>query len=134
LDAPVTGSKSHAAAGELTFLVGGPETALERARPVLEAMSKKIVHVGPTGSGAILKLINNFMCGVQAASLAEALVWIERSGLNPETAVQVLASGAPGSPLVQTVSARMMAHDFTPNFHLSLMRKDLAYASEEASK
>jgi 3-hydroxyisobutyrate dehydrogenase len=134
LDAPVTGSKSHAAAGELTFLVGGSDTALERTRPVLAVMSKSIVHVGPTGSGAILKLINNFMCGVQAASLAEALVWIERSGLNRDVAVQVLSNGAPGSPLVKTVSARMMARDYTPNFHLSLMRKDLAYASEEASR
>jgi 3-hydroxyisobutyrate dehydrogenase len=134
LDAPVTGSRSHAAAGELTFLVGGSTTALERTRPVLAVMSKSIVHVGPTGSGAILKLINNFMCGVQAASLAEALVWIERSGLNRDMAVQVLSNGAPGSPLVKTLSARMTARDYTPNFHLSLMRKDLAYASEEASR
>jgi 3-hydroxyisobutyrate dehydrogenase len=134
LDAPVTGSKSHAAAGELTFLVGGSDTALARARPVLAVMSKSIVHVGPIGSGATLKLINNFMCGVQAASLAEALVWVERSELNPETAVQVLSNGAPGSPLVKGVAARMMARDYTPNFHLSLMRKDLAYAREEASR
>ena len=134
LDAPVTGSKSHAAAGELNFLVGGSASALARAHPVLAAMSRSVTHVGPTGSGALLKLINNFMCGVQAASLAEALVLIERAGLDRDTAVQVLANGAPGSPLVKTISARMLAADYTPNFHLSLMRKDLEYSQKAAER
>ncbi|HEX3730253.1 MAG TPA: NAD(P)-dependent oxidoreductase, partial [Opitutaceae bacterium] len=71
LDAPVTGSKVHAAAGELNFLVGGSAAALERARPVLASMSKSITHLGPAGSGSRMKLINNFLCGVHAASLAE---------------------------------------------------------------
>jgi len=77
LDAPVTGSKIHAPSGELSFLVGGSAAALEKARPVLAVMSRAIHHLGPTGSGALLKLINNFLCGVQAASLAEALAVIE---------------------------------------------------------
>jgi 3-hydroxyisobutyrate dehydrogenase len=134
LDAPVTGSRAQAAAGELNFLVGGSEGALERARPVLGAMSKSIVHVGPTGSGSLLKLINNFMCGVQAASLAEALALIERTGLDRDVATQVLTNGAPGSPLVRTLLARMIARDYTPNFHLSLMEKDLGYSIQEASR
>jgi len=134
LDAPVTGSRTHAAAGELNFLVGGSSAALERARPVLAAMSKSMIHVGPIGSGALLKLINNFLCGVQAASLAEALVLIERAGLDRDTATQVLANGAPGSPLVKGLLPRMMARDYTPNFHLSLMRKDLDYSSREAER
>ena len=134
LDAPVTGSKPHAASGELLFLVGGSASALETARPALSAMSRAIVHVGATGSGALLKLINNFMCGVQAASLAEALALIERSGLDRAKALEVLTTGAPGSPLVKTLSGRMTARDYTPNFLLRLMAKDLTYAIEEGRR
>ena len=128
LDAPVTGSRAHAEAGELRFLVGGSAAALERARPALAAMGQTIVHVGPTGHGAVLKLLNNFLCGVQAAALAEAVSLIERSGVDERTAFELLANGAPGSPIVKTFLARMTARDYTPNFHLSLMAKDLTYA------
>jgi len=131
LDAPVTGSRLHAASGELLFLVGGSAAALETARPALTAMSRAIVHVGATGRGALLKLINNFMCGVQAASLAEALALIETSGLDRAKALEVLTTGAPGSPLVKALSGRMTARDYTPNFLLRLMAKDLTYALAE---
>ena len=134
LDAPVTGSRVQAENGELNFLVGGSEVALEKARPVFGPMSRSVVHVGPTGSGALLKLINNFMCGVQAASVAEALVLIERAGLDRDLATGVLMNGAPGSPLVKTLLGRMMARDYTPNFYLSLMEKDLAYSMKEAER
>jgi 3-hydroxyisobutyrate dehydrogenase len=131
LDAPVTGSKTHAASGELNFLVGGSPEALEKVRPVLAAMSRSVTHLGPTGSGALVKLINNFVCGVQVASLAEALALIERSGLDRERALEVLTNGAPGSPLFKTVAGRMTKPDYTPNFLLKLMAKDLAYALNE---
>ncbi|HTE44171.1 MAG TPA: NAD(P)-dependent oxidoreductase [Gemmatimonadaceae bacterium] len=134
LDAPVTGSRTQAASGELSFLVGGSVASLGRAQPVFGAMGKSALHVGPTGSGALLKLINNFLCGVQAASLAEALVLIEKAGLDRETATQVLANGAPGSPLVKTLLQRMMAQDYAPHFHLSLMRKDLEYSLKEGQR
>jgi len=134
LDAPVTGSRTQAASGELNFLVGGSETALERARPLFAAMGRSATRVGPTGSGALLKLINNFLCGVQAVSLAEALAVIERAGLDREIATQILANGAPGSPLLKTLSARMTARDYTPHFHLALMRKDLEYSLKEAAE
>lgn len=131
LDAPVTGTKPHAAAGELNFLVGGSEAALNKATPVLQVMSKSIVHLGPSGSGALMKLINNFVCGVQVAALAEGVALIERTELNAEQAVGVLTGGAPGSPLVKMLAARMLARDFTPNFYLRLLAKDLSYAIEE---
>jgi 3-hydroxyisobutyrate dehydrogenase len=134
LDAPVTGSKTRAASGDLSFLVGGENTTLEKVRPVLAAMGKAIVPLGPLGSGALLKLINNFVCGVQVASFAEAMVMIERGGLDCARALEVILNGAPGSPLVKTVSARIAAADFTPNFLLKLMAKDLAYAVQEADK
>ena len=133
LDAPVTGSRVQAEAGQLSFLVGGDEAALEAATPVLKVMSKEIIHLGPVGSGAKMKLINNFLCGVQIASLAEGLTWIERSGLDREKAIAVLKSGAPGSPLLGAISARMMNKNYTVNFLLSLMTKDLLYAQTEAA-
>ncbi len=134
IDAPVTGSKPQAASGELTFLVGGTATAYEKALPVLAAMGRASVHLGPTGSGALLKLINNFVCGVQAASLAEAMALIEKGGLDRATALEILTSGAPGSPLVKTLSARMTKQEYTPNFLLRLMAKDLTYAREEGDQ
>lgn len=134
LDAPVTGSKPHAANGELRFLIGGSETALATARPVLAHLSRDVVYFGPTGSGALMKLINNFLCGVQAASLAEAAALITNAGLDREKALGVLTSGAPGSPLVKTLAARAATGDFTPNFLLRLMEKDLTYAIEEGAR
>jgi 3-hydroxyisobutyrate dehydrogenase len=134
LDAPVTGSRVQAESGQLTFLVGGDESALERVRSVLGSMSKEIVHLGPVGSGSRMKLINNFLCGVQVASLAEGLAWIERSGLNREQALKILCNGAPGSPLLNAISARMVARTYDVNFLLSLMRKDLHYAGTDATK
>ena len=133
LDAPVTGTKPHAANGELLFLVGGSAAALEAARSVLAVMSRDVVHLGPTGSGAMMKLVNNFMCGVQAASLAEASALVRNAGLDREKALAILTNGAPGSPLVKTLAARAAAGDFTPNFVLRLMAKDLTYSIEEGS-
>jgi len=134
LDTPVTGSKTHAASGELNFLVGGSPATLEKARPILQAMSKSITPIGPVGSGALIKLINNFVCGVQIIAIAEAIAMIERSGLDRARALEVLTNGAPGSPLVKMVSARMTAADYTPNFLLRLMTKDLNYSLQEAKK
>src|SRR5262245_35002050 len=87
IDAPVTGSRVQAASGDLLFVAGGDAATVERARPLLAALgSRGVVHAGPVGSGARLKLINNFVCGVQAAALAEAIVLMERGGLTLATA------------------------------------------------
>ena len=133
LDAPVTGSRNQAQAAQLTFLVGGDEDVLDEVRPVLTAMSKQIVHVGPSGSGAKLKLVNNFLSAVQVASFAEALVWLERSGLDVAKSVEFLKSAAPGSFVINGVAPRMTAHNYDVNFYLKLMAKDLLYAEKEAS-
>jgi 3-hydroxyisobutyrate dehydrogenase len=134
VDAPVTGSKVHAETGQLLFLVGGEAEAIARIDPLLSVMGRGTVLLGPVGSGARMKLINNFMAGVQAASLGEALVLIERCGLSVETALSVLYDGAPGSPLVKTVGERMRARDYAVNFQLALMRKDLGYAIAEGER
>jgi 3-hydroxyisobutyrate dehydrogenase len=130
IDAPVTGSRAQAAAGELRFFAGGSEADVSKAEPALKAMGGDVIHLGPVGSGALTKLINNFMCGVQAASLAEGLAMAERSGLDAERVVQVLSNGAPGSPMVKMLSQRMLKHDYAPNFYPALMAKDLDYAAK----
>jgi len=134
IEAPVTGSKPQAEAGELLFLAGGEPQTLDAARPVLATMSRAIVHLGPIGSGSTMKLVNNFLSGVEAAALAEALAVIENSGLNRDAAFDILANGAPGSPLVKGVGKRMMARDYRVNFALHLMLKDLTYAVAEGAR
>lgn len=134
VDAPVTGSKPQAAAGELLFLAGGASDAIAKAQPALLVMGRGVVHLGANGSGALLKLINNFLCGVQAASFAEAASLIHAGGLDSEKALSVLTNGAPASPLVKTISARAAAQDPTVNFSLRLMAKDLGYAIEAAKR
>ena len=134
LDAPVTGSKTHAANGEMVFLVGGDLTALDRVRPVLKPMSREVMHLGPVGSGAVMKLVNNFLSGVQAAALGQAMAFAEGAGLDRETALSILTNGAPGSPLVKMVGPRMLARNYGVNFQLSLMRKDLSYAAAAARR
>ncbi len=134
LDAPVTGTKPHAASGELLFLVGGSSETLDSARPVFSVLGRDAVHFGPVGSGALMKLINNFLCGVQAASFAEALSLIDAGGLDRDKALSILTGGAPGSGIVKRVAERSAANDFAPNFALRWMAKDLAYALDSASR
>jgi 3-hydroxyisobutyrate dehydrogenase len=132
LDAPVTGSKQAAAAGELNFIVGGSSDDLAMVQPAFMAMGKRVVHVGPTGSGALVKLVNNFLAGVQVAALAEAFAWMERTDLDRAKAVSFLMEGAAASPVTKVVAERIIAADFSPNFLLRLMAKDLGYAIDEA--
>jgi 3-hydroxyisobutyrate dehydrogenase len=134
LDAPVTGSKPQAESGELLFLVGGEAAVLDSVRDVLAPMSRGVLHLGAAGSGVLMKLINNFVCGVQAASLAEAFATIEACGLDRAQALDVLSNGAPGSPMLRTLRGRMEQQDYRPNFSVRLMAKDLTYAIEEARR
>jgi 3-hydroxyisobutyrate dehydrogenase len=133
LDAPVTGTKPHAASGELVFLVGGSVETVDEARPVFSILGRETIHLGPVGSGALMKLINNFICGVQAASFAEGLSLIDAGGLDRSKAVSILTSGAPGSGIVKRVADRVAANDYAPNFALRWMAKDLSYAIVEGS-
>ena len=132
LDAPVTGTKPHAESGQLLFLVGGSADALDKARPVFSVLGRDVLYLGPTGSGALLKLVNNFMAAVQAVSFGEALALIQAGGLDQEKAVSILTEGVPGSPMVKRVAARVASGDFTPHFFMRLMAKDVGYAIEEA--
>jgi 3-hydroxyisobutyrate dehydrogenase len=97
-------------------------------------MSKEILHLGPVGSGAQLKLINNFLCGVQVTSFAEALAWIERTDLKRDAAIEFLKKGAPGSGIVTAMADRMTQRTYEVNFLLRLMAKDLRYAHAAAAQ
>ena len=135
LDAPVTGTKPHAASGELSFLVGGSDAALATAQPVLSVLGREISSPRARPEAVrCMKLINNFMCGVQAASLAEAESMIEAGGLDLEEVARDPHSRCSGKrPGEKSCRQRAFANDFTPNFPLHLMAKDLGYAIDEAS-
>lgn len=130
LEAPVTGSRDQAAQGTLRFLIGGEADVIAVARPAFEAMGSALVHLGPVGSAATVKLANNFLCGVQAASLAEAISLFEKHGLDIEQAMSIIFDGAPGSPMVKGVGRRMLDRDYAPHFLVPLMAKDLGYAAQ----
>jgi 3-hydroxyisobutyrate dehydrogenase-like beta-hydroxyacid dehydrogenase len=130
LEAPVTGSRDQAASGTLRFLVGGETDVIAQARPAFDAMGSAIVHLGGVGSAATVKLANNYLCGVQAATIAEAIALFEKHGLDVEQALSILTDGAPASPLIKAVSRRMVDRDYAPHFVVPLMAKDLGYAGQ----
>jgi 3-hydroxyisobutyrate dehydrogenase len=134
LDAPVTGTKPHAESGQLLFLVGGSAKALETARPVLAVLGRDVIHLGPVGSGALMKLINNFLAAVHTVSFGEALALLQAGGLDTQKAIPILTEGVPGSPMVKRVAARIESGDFTPHFFMRLMAKDVSYAIDEAHR
>lgn len=134
IEAPVTGSRMQAEGGQLTFLAGADKKTLDSVMPVLRPMSKEVIHLGPIGCGAQLKLINNFLCGVQVASFAEALAWIERTGLKRDAALAFLKKGAPGSGILSTMADRMTERKYEVNFLLRLMAKDMRYAKAAAAQ
>ena len=133
-DAPVTGSRMQAESGQLTFLVGADDETLAAITSVLRPMSKEILHLGPVGSGTQMKLINNFLSAVQVSSFAEAVAWIERTGLSRGTALDFLKRAAPGSPIFATMAERMTRRTYDVHFLLRLIEKDLRYAHAAAAK
>ena len=132
LDAPVVGSKGPATEGTLVILVGGLPGTLERARPVLSAMGKTIIHAGGVDSGAALKLATNLMLAHLAEGFAEALVLARRAGLEPQKLLEVLDASTFRSPWYQSKGASMIAGEFSPHFALKHMHKDLRLMRELA--
>ena len=126
LDCPVSGSVSLVEAGTLTIMAGGDAEVLERARPVLEALAARVIHVGGRGAGAATKLaVNDLVLGLNLA-LSEALVLAERAGVDRATAYEVFASGAGGAPFVQYKrEAYEHPEDAVVAFSLDLVAKDL---------
>ena len=132
LDAPVSGSVPVAEAAGLVAMVGGPADALERSRPVLEAMTKAHFHLGEAGAGAAMKLGVNVMIASQTVAISEALNLAEAAGIERADAYDVIAAGALASPFVEYKKAAFLDPDGTPPaFALDLMRKDLKLALEQ---
>ncbi|NUP37575.1 MAG: NAD(P)-dependent oxidoreductase [Streptomyces sp.] len=129
LDAPVSGSVVFVEQGRLTVMAGGDVSALEQARPVLDVLAAHVVHVGPTGTGAAMKLaVNSLLLGLNQA-LSEALVLAERAGVSRESAYEVFAAGAAGAPFVQyKKDAYLHPESATVAFTLELVAKDLDLA------
>ncbi|MBI4718219.1 MAG: NAD(P)-dependent oxidoreductase [Planctomycetes bacterium] len=134
LDAPVSGGKPGAEAGTLTIMVGGAEADLTRARPVLEALGKNIVHCGPTGSGQLTKLCNQILCGLNLLAVSEAVVFAREVGLDPAVMLQAVSTGAAGSWAVDNLGPRMLKRDFAPMFMIDLQHKDLRIALTAAEQ
>jgi 3-hydroxyisobutyrate dehydrogenase len=134
LDAPVTGSRPKAEDGTLTIMAGGSETDFERARPVLEAMGRLIVHVGPQGHGSIVKLLNNTTAAVNALQVAETLVAAKAAGVDTGKLRQVMAAGSGASTMLDLKAGPMLDHDFTPLFKLEHMLKDVRHTLATAER
>jgi len=135
LDTPVSGSVSTVEAGALLVMAGGDASALERARPALEAIASRIVHLGPLGAGATMKLVVNAMVHALNGALAEALVLAEKSGLDRASAYDVIAASAVGAPFVAYKRDAYLSPERTPvAFALNLVAKDLALADALAAR
>ena len=127
LDAPVSGSLAQAQGKELVILVGGDKAAFDQALPVLSAMGRMVRRIGDSGAGATLKLINNMLSASLTAAIAEAAQAAEAANLDREATMEVLAEGAAGSRLMKTKLPKIFKRDFTAQFQLELMDKDLRY-------
>jgi len=124
LDAPVFGSKGEAASGGLWVVVGGDAGVLESARPVLEAISATVHHLGPAGSGVRMKLVGNLVVASQLLALGEALTLAHKAGLDLRAVLDVLAVTDFRSPIFDGVGPAVLANDYSPSFALGLMAKD----------
>jgi 2-hydroxy-3-oxopropionate reductase len=132
LDAPVSGGEAGAIEGNLSIMVGGEAADFEDAKPVLEAVGKTIVHVGPAGSGQTVKAANQLIVAVNIEALAEALAFLEAYGVDTDAALEVLGGGLAGSTVLARKGANMRKRDFTPGFRLALHHKDLGIVTSAA--
>ena len=139
IDAPVSGGVGGAEAGTLTFMVGGPGAAVDRARPILSAMGKAVIRAGDAGAGQAAKICNNMILGVSMIAVCEAFVLAERLGLDHQALFDI-ASRSSGQcwsltsycPVPGPVPASPANRDYAPGFTAQMMLKDLELAQEAA--
>jgi 3-hydroxyisobutyrate dehydrogenase len=125
-DAPVSGGTNGAAAGTLTVMVGGDPETFERAVPVLQALGKRIAHLGPLGSGDAMKAVNNTLLGVNILALAESLTALVKAGVNPRVAVETLNASSGRSFVSEgLVPDRVLTGAWPTTFRLALLDKDV---------
>jgi len=132
LDAPVSGGELGAIEASLSIMVGGEPADFEAAKPVLDAVGKTVVHVGPAGSGQTVKAANQLIVAGNIELLAEALVFLEAYNVDTESAVLVLGGGLAGSAVIDRKAAGMLKRDFKPGFRLELHHKDLGIVQSAA--
>jgi len=125
VDATIVGSSEHARAGNAQVLAGGRDEDLSAARPLLECWGREVVHVGPAGSGARMKLVANLVMGLNRAALAEGLTLARSLGLDAEQALAVLRGGLAYSRVMDTKGRKMIDEDFAPRARLSQHLKDV---------
>ncbi len=125
LEAPVMGGVSGAEQGTLTIMVGGAAKDVTAAKPLLETMGKKIMHVGPMGHAAVMKLTANLVAACIVSAMAEGLVLATKAGVDPALVAEVLAAR---SPLIGRAAPRVLEGDFAPRFPLKLSHKDVGLA------
>ncbi len=139
IDAPVSGGTGGAAAGTLTFIVGGEISALDRARPILEKMGKNIFHAGPAGAGQVAKICNNMLLGILMAGTSEALALGVANGLDPKVLSDIIAKSSGRNWATELYNPWPGVMEHTPaskgyagGFGVDLMLKDLGLAAESA--
>ncbi len=141
VDAPVSGGIAAAAAGSLTFMVGGPAAGFERAEPILSAMGKAVIHAGSAGAGQAAKICNNMLLGASMVATCEAMALAERLGLDPQTFFDIasISSGQNWSltsycPMPGVGPASPADNGYRGGFAAALMLKDLRLAMAAANK
>jgi 3-hydroxyisobutyrate dehydrogenase len=134
LDAPVSGGQQGAIDGTLSIMIGGRAETVERCRPVLEAMGRKLVHCGPSGAGQTVKLCNQIAVALTNLGMCEALVFAARSGIDPRVMIEAVSAGAGTSWQMQNLAPRIVERDFEPGFKVAHQRKDLRLAVEASEK
>ncbi|GAB95638.1 2-hydroxy-3-oxopropionate reductase [Kineosphaera limosa] len=125
LDAPVSGGEQGAIDAALSIMVGGDKGVFDEAKPVLEAVGKTIVYVGPSGSGQTVKAANQLIVAGTIELVAEALVFLQAYGVDTEAAIEVLAGGLAGNRILDRKAASMTAGEFNPGFRIDLHHKDM---------
>ncbi len=131
LDAPVTGSSPAAEAGTLTIMAGGGPAEFERARPLFDVMGQVVLHVGATGHGQMVKLVNNAVAAANAVTLAQALVVAKATGVDLDALQSVMSAGSGGSRMLDLKAGPMRAHDYSTLFKTAHMLKDVRHCLEE---
>jgi 2-hydroxy-3-oxopropionate reductase len=128
LDAPVSGGEVGAKAGTLTIMVGGPQAAFERIKPLFELMGKNITLVGGNGDGQTCKVANQIIVALNIAAVSEALVFASKAGADPAKVRQALMGGFAASRILEVHGERMIKRSFAPGFRIGLHQKDLNLA------
>lgn len=134
LDAPVSGGTAGAQAATLTIMVGGEPEAFERARPVFEALGKNIHHIGPVGSGTIVKLVNQLLVCINTAGVVESLVLAAKAGADPQVVLDVLGSSFGGSFMLNRTVPLALQRKFEPGTSVNLILKDQKIIQEFAGE